>query len=293
VRPPVTSERRDVHALRSVLGRRVDAKVDRVQGAQAWVSVAPGVSSLPTAFGDVPAAVVAGTTLEVFPCFDIHDQPVASLTFPALTWGEVRFLEVSKETPDGAYVDWGLPGALFVPQAEQIARMRPGSLHPVALCCSRDGKLIGTTHVTELLHLEPAPFEAGEWVPGEAWRNDPEIGLFAILAGKWVGRVPASEPHHQQRGQASEYRVSKVLPDGKLEVSLRATIPAELPRDVELVLATLIENPALRVGDDSTPQQVRTHFGLSKKAFKRALGVLFKRGQIEFDAKGFARVLRE
>ncbi len=127
-------------------------------------------------------------------------------------------------------------------------------------------------------------------MPGEAWRNEPHIGLFAILAGKWVGRVPPDEPHQQQRGQASEYRIGKVLPDGKLEVSLRATIPAELPRDVDHVLATLRENPRLRVGDDTSPDHVRTHFGLSKKAFKRALGVLFKRGQIEFDAKGFARV---
>jgi predicted RNA-binding protein (virulence factor B family) len=73
---------------------------------------------------------------------------------------------------------------------------------------------------------------------------------------------------------------------------LRGSGAEELPNDVELVLDTLIQNPTLRVGDDSTPDQIREVFGISKKAFKRVLGVLLKRGQIEFDASGFARVVR-
>jgi uncharacterized protein len=277
-------------ALRAALGQRLSLEVDRVSGGQAWVRVATDIAPIPTAFGDVPAGTTAGSHLDVFVCADARDLPVASLRTPALEWGEVRFLEVVKETQYGAWVEWGLPVPLFVPKREQITRMRVGTKHPVALCLSREGLLAGTTHVTELLHLEPAPFEVGQWVHGEAWRNDPEIGLFAILEGKWVGRVPPDEPHQQERGQAAEYRIGQVLPDGKLEVSLRATIAAALPRDVEHVLTTLNARPALRVGDDTSPEQVRALFGLSKKAFKRALGVLFKRGQIEFDAKGFARV---
>lgn len=277
-------------AFRAVVGRQVTLVVERVTGAHAWLRVAPGVAPIPTEFGDLPVGTVAGSKLEVCVCFNAKGQPVASLTLPTLFWGEVRFLEVSKETADGAFMDWGLPLPLFVPKREQIARMSRGSIHPVALTLNRDETLIATTAVTELLHLEPAPFQTGEWVSGEAWRNDPQIGLFVILEGKWVGRVPPTEPHQQQRGEAAQYRICKVLPDGKLEVSLRATVADEIPHDAEHVLATLCENPAWRVGDDTSPDQVRDKFGLSKKAFKRALGVLFKRGDIEFDAKGFARV---
>jgi uncharacterized protein len=274
----------------AVVGRRVTLDVERLSGGQAWLRVAPGVALIPTEFGDVPAETAVGSKLEVCVCFNAKGQPVGSLTQPALLWGEVRFLVVTKETADGAFMDWGMPQPLFVPKREQVTHMRRGDSHPVALTQNRDGTLIGTTAVTELLHLDTAPFEAGEWVHGEAWRNDPTIGLFVIVEGKWVGRVPATEPHQQQRGQAAEYRICKVLPDGKLELSLRATIAAEIPHDVEHVLATLNENPAMRVGDDTSPDKVRDQFGLSKKAFKRALGVLFKRGDIEFDAKGFARV---
>lgn len=214
----------------------------------------------------------------------------ASLTLPMLTWGEVRFLEVTSETDIGAFVDWGLPKELLVPKREQPVRMRVGQRYPIALQLDRQGRLLGTGNVAELLHREPAPFESGQWVSGEAWRNDPNIGLFVILAGKWVGLLPRAEPHRQDRGQTSEYRISKVLPDGKLELSLRGTGVAELPGDVELVYDMLSQRPNLRVGDDTAPEQLRDVFGISKKAFKRAVGVLLKRGQIEFDAEGFVRV---
>lgn len=265
-------------------------EVEQMKAPRAWVKAVPGTASVPTAFGNVPVDTRIGSLLDVFLCTDAQRQLVASLTIPLLVRDEVRFLKVLKSTADGAWVDWGLPTPLFVPKNEQITRMRVGESYPIALNVERDGVLLGTAHVTELLHTEPAPFEAGQWVEGQAWRNDPEIGLFAILEGKWVGRVPPSEPHQQQRGQTSQYRISKVLPDGKLEVSLRATKDAELPHDVDHVFATLSANPRLRAGDDTSPEHVRQHFGLSKKAFKRALGVLLKRGDIEFDAKGFARV---
>ncbi len=95
-------------------------------GPQAFVRVAPGIT-IPTAFGDLPQGLASGSTLDVFVCFDARAQPVASLTHPTIVRGEVRFLEVTKETLDGVWVDWGLPVPLFVPKAEQVARMRLGS----------------------------------------------------------------------------------------------------------------------------------------------------------------------
>lgn len=243
-------------------------------------------------FGKLPHDATLGQEVDAFLLTDAQGALQASLTMPQLAWGEVRFLEVTAETDLGAFVDWGLPKELLVPKREQAVRMRVGERYPVALKTDKQGRLLGTSQVAELLHLEPAPFEMEQWVAGEAWRNDPNIGLFVILEGKWVGLLPKTEPHRQQRGEASQYRISQVQPDGKLELSLRGTGVAELPNDVELVYDVLTRNPTLRVGDDSSPEQVRDNFGISKKAFKRALGVLFKRGQIEFDAKGCARVIK-
>jgi len=249
-----------------------------------------GGDTLPAVFGGVSPHAAAGDEIEAFVLTDAKGALRASLTLPMLTWGEVRFLEVTSETDIGAFVDWGLPKELLVPKREQPVPMRVGQRYPVALQLDRQGRLLGTGNVAELLHREPALFESGQWVSGEAWRNDPNIGLFVILARKWVGLLPKTEPHRQQRGQASEYRISKVLPDGKLELSLRGTGVAELPGDVELVFDILSQRTNLRVGDDTEPERVRDVFGISKKAFKRAVGVLLKRGQVEFDTEGFVRV---
>lgn len=248
--------------------------------------------TVPSVFGNLPHDAEVGQEVEIFLLTDSQGALQASLTLPQLAWGEVRFLEVAAETDLGAFVDWGLPKELLVPKREQAVRMRVGERYPVALKTDRQGRLLGTSQVAELLHLEPAPFQMEQWVSGEAWRNDPNIGLFVILEGKWVGLLPKTEPHRQQRGEASEYRISQIQPDGKLELSLRGTGVSELPNDVELVYDVLARNPTLRVGDDTGPDQVRESFGISKKAFKRALGVLLKRGQIEFDAKGCARVIK-
>lgn len=244
-----------------------------------------------TVFGNVPTGTHVGQELEVFLMTDAQGAPRASLTLPLLSWGEVRFLEVTADTDLGVFVDWGLPKELLVPQREQLVRMRIGQRYPIALKTDRQGRLLGTAQVAELLHKEPHEFKIEQWVTGEAWRNDPLIGLFVIIERKWVGLVPKDEPHRQARGQESKYRVNQVLPDGKIDLSLRASGAEELPNDVELVFDILTRDPALRVGDDSPPDQIRDVFGISKKAFKRVLGVLFKRGDIEFDAKGFARVL--
>jgi uncharacterized protein len=276
-----------------LIGRKVTLTLEK-PGKTAYLRLPPefGDGVVPSVFGSVSPNVQVGEAVEAFMLTDAKGEPQASLTLPMLVWGEVRFLEVTSETDMGVFVDWGLPKELLVPKREQPVRMRIGSRYPIALQLDRQGRLLGTGNVAELLHREPASFTIDQWVTGEAWRNDPNIGLFVILAGKWVGLLPKTEPHRQARGQESEYRINQIQPDGKLELSLRGPGAVELPGDVELVYDTLVNRRGLHVGDDTTPEQVREVFGISKKAFKRALGVLFKAGRVEFDAHGFARVIK-
>jgi predicted RNA-binding protein (virulence factor B family) len=147
--------------------------------------------------------------------------------------------------------------------------------------------------VSEILNEAPPELEQDQWVDGEAWRNDPEIGLFVILDKRAVGLVPRSEPHRLSRGEAARFRVTNVLPDGKLELSLRALAHEELEKDAEMLLARLTVPNAPRVSDRSSPEQVRAWFGLSKKAFKRAVGRLLKQGAVVLDAEGYVRPVKD
>ena len=233
---------------------------------------------------EVPDGAKEGDPIDAFVYLDSDDRPVATRAAPTLVIGEVTFLAVTDVGRFGAFVDWGLPKELLVPFAEQTRDVKVGERHPIGLYVDKSGRLAGTMRVSEMLGAgEGLP--RGGWVEGEAWRNEPEIGLFVIVERTRVGLVPASEPHALTRGQSARFRVTNVLPDGKIELSLRGLAHEELEGDAQIILAVLARGGA-RVGDHSTPEEIRALFGLSKKAFKRAVGRLLKQRAAEFDSDG-------
>jgi predicted RNA-binding protein (virulence factor B family) len=183
------------------------------------------------------------------------------------------------------FVDWGLPKELLVPIAEQTAEMRVGERYAVGLFVDDTGRLAGTMRVSEMLRGAPR-VELDEWIEGEAWRKDPETGVFVILERSFVGLLPASEPNTLSRGEAARFRVANILPDGKVELSLRGHAFTEVESDTEKILAHLARPGAPPIGDHSSPEEIRALLGLSKKAFKRAAGRLFKEGAVDIDTDG-------
>jgi predicted RNA-binding protein (virulence factor B family) len=164
--------------------------------------------------------------------------------------------------------------------------MAIGEKHPVGLIVDDTGRLAGTMRVSEMLRAK-GEFELDEWVHGEAWRNEPEVGLFVIVERAFVGLVPRSEPHTLSRGEAARFRVTNILLDGKIELSLRGKAHEEIDADAQRVLEVLAKGGAPNVGDRSSPEEIRACFGLSKKAFKRAVGRLLKTNAVTIDRDGF------
>ena len=238
---------------------------------------------------EIPEGAKEGDEVEVFVHLDSEGRPIATTRTSRLELGQVAFLHVTDSTEIGAFVDWGLAKELLVPFKEQTADMNVGDRYAVGLYVDDTGRLAGTMRVTEMLAAggSKVEWELDEWVEGEAWRNDPEIGLFVILEKAFVGLVPKSEPHGLSRGESSRFRVSNILPDGKVELSLRGHAHEELAGDAARILDVLARPNAPRIGDKSSPEQIRSTFGLSKKAFKRAVGRLLKDRAIEVGDDGF------
>jgi uncharacterized protein len=278
--------------IESFLGRISTLVVRRLRPPGAYLGIdaddpseeAEGIL-LPRA--EVPEGTTAGDEVDVFVYLDSEDRPVATTRFPRLFLGEVAFLDVTDVTSIGAFVDWGLPKELLVPFAEQTREVRIGDRHPIGLYVDKSKRLAGTMRVSEMLAPPEETFERDVWVNGEAWRNEPALGLFVIVERRCVGLVPASEPHGLVRGQAAEFRVANVLPDGKIELSLRSHGHEESGADALHVLEKLERAGGPRWGDRSSPQEIRQVFGLSKKAFKRAVGHLLKTERVQIDDRGF------
>jgi predicted RNA-binding protein (virulence factor B family) len=273
-----------------LLGRSCSLTIRRFNASGAFLGESaderPDAPCLLLIGSEIPLGARVGDVLEVFVYLDSEGRPLATTRKAKLSLGEVAFLRVTDCASFGAFFDWGLQKELLVPFAEQTKDLQIGWREPIGLYVDDSGRLAGTMRVSELLDLEQPNFSVDAWVEGEAWRNDPEIGLFVIIERRFVGLVPAREPHRLERGQAARFRVTHILPDGKIELSLRAHAHEELEGDARAVLGVLSRPGAPRVGDHSSPEELRALFGLSKKAFKRAAGRLLKQRLVEIDEHG-------
>jgi predicted RNA-binding protein (virulence factor B family) len=240
---------------------------------------------------EIPAGAKEGDVVDVFVHLDSEGRPIATTRVSKLELGHVAFLEVVENTQFGAFVDWGLAKELLVPFAEQTTDMRVGDRYAIGLYIDGSGRLAGTMKVSEMLSsraagAEKVDWKLDEWVAGEAWRKEPGIGLFVIVESAFVGLVPESEPHSLSRGEAARFRVTNVLPDGKIELSLRGHAHEEIEGDAARILKELSRVGAPKIGDKASPEEIRERFGLSKKAFKRAVGRLLRERAIDIDESG-------
>lgn len=277
-----------------LLGRSVELEIRRFGSAGAFLAEPDSRADAQTLLllgPEIEGGAREGDRLTVFVYLDSEGRPLATTKAPKLTLGEVAFLRVSALTSFGAFMDWGLPKDLLLPLREQTLELHVGDRHPIGLYVDEEtGRLTGTMRVSEMLSNDGQEYEQDQWVDGEAWRRDPDIGVFVIVERTHVGLLPAYEPHSLRRGDNARFRVANILPDGKMELSLRAHAHEQLTGDAARVL-TMLKRPATpKVGDTSGPEQIRDIFGLSKKAFKRAIGRLLKEGAVEMGADGYVRL---
>jgi predicted RNA-binding protein (virulence factor B family) len=280
--------------ITDLLGRRSKLRVRRTSPQGALLAVdaqdeAPDAPNVLLPRDDVSTRFAVGDLVDVFVYLDSEGRPIATTKPPMLTRGEVRFLTVTDVTRIGAFVDWGLPKELLVPFDEQTRDVHVGERHPIGLYLDASGRLAGTMKVAEMLTTRTR-LKPGFWVEGEAWRNEPGIGIFVILDRHLIALLPEDEPNRLQRGDVEKFRIASILPDGKIVVSLRSHAFVEIDADADAVLKVLSAPGAAPISEKADPDVIRERFGLSKKAFKRAVGRLLRDGQIETDGSGNLRV---
>lgn len=278
-----------------LLGLHVDLPVVRFGPPGAFLSVNPDIPYQdrdPVVLlvgNEIPENTKVGDVLRVFIHLDSQGRPLATLKQSKLELHDVAFVEVTAVNEVGAFVDWGLAKELLIPFREQTREVLPGERHPVALYIDASGRLAGTMRVREMLGVEQHHYELDEWVEGEAWRNEPGVGLFVILGKRQLGLVPSYEPHRLGRGEKARFRITHIHPDGRVELSLRALAHQAIDGDADLVHAKLMADKTLQFSDKSSPERIEAAFGLSKKAFKRAVGKLLREGRARMEHDGTIR----
>ena len=230
----------------------------------------------------VPAGTKAGEELTVFIYKDSKDRLIATTREPMLQVGQTAVLKVSQVTRIGAFLNWGLEKDLLLPYHEQTTRMQEGKGVLVALYIDKSQRLCATMKVYHYLSTR-TPYVVGDQVKGRVYEISGNFGVFVAVDDKYSALIPAREAAGKYRpGEILDLRVTEVKEDGKMNVTDRQKAYLQIEEDAESVLSVIDEFAGVLPFDDkASPEVIKREFGLSKNAFKRAIGHLLKEGKIE------------
>lgn len=227
---------------------------------------------------EVPGEAGPGSELEVFIYRDSSDRLIATTAVPAVELGGVALLAVSEVTGIGAFLSWGLPKDLLLPFHEQTAKLRAGDQVLAALYVDRSGRLAATMKVYPYLETD-APYIPGAVVRGRVYQITAGHGAYVAVDDRYSGMIPERELTRDIKvGTCTELRVTAVKEDGKLDLAIRQKAYLQLEEDAEAVLAVIRARYGgeLPYDDHAAPEKIREDFDLSKAAFKRAVGRLYR-----------------
>ncbi len=231
----------------------------------------------------VPKGISEGDKVEVFVYKDSKDRIIATTAEPKLKLGEYAVLTVVSVQKIGAFLDWGLEKDLFLPYKEQSVKVKEKDEILVRLYIDKSKRLCASMRgLYELLSTD-SPYEAGETVHGRVYEFSNNFGAFIAVDDQYSALIPRHEDHSRLKiGEVIEAKVVEVKPDGKLTLTMRDKAYIQMEEDAERVLEILDEYAGvLPFTDKASPEIIMRETKLSKNAFKRAVGRLYREQKIE------------
>ena len=232
-----------------------------------------------------------GSEIEVFLYKDSEDRMIATRLVPYIKIGEIKKLKVKEVNKIGAFLDWGLPKDLLLPFKEQIYEIKPGDEILVTVYIDLSDRLCATMDLYSRLSLLP-PYQKDDMVKGTVYQVHEQFGAYVAVDNKYSALVPKKELHCELKpGDEIEARVLEVKEDGKLDLSLRQKAYVQMDADSALILDKLKQaGGSLPYHDKSSAEEIKEEFNLSKAAFKRAIGRLYKERVIVIEKDGIRLV---
>lgn len=235
-----------------------------------------------------------GDEVEVFVYHDSEDRLVASTEQPLIKVGEVAALKVVDKSIHGAFLEWGLSGKhLFLPNRNQQGSVIAGQKTVVYMYVDeRTGRCVATNKIKPFIYNEdPLTVKVGDEVDVLVAFETP-IGYRVVINNRHWAMIYKNQLFRPIRmGDRTKGWVRKITEDMRIDVSLQQTGLAEVETSVVKLEQMLREHGGvLGVNDHSEPQDVARLTGMSKKVFKRALGMLLKQGKVRQTEHGIETI---
>ncbi|ORU92420.1 MAG: GntR family transcriptional regulator [Cycloclasticus sp. symbiont of Bathymodiolus heckerae] len=235
-----------------------------------------------------PNDLEVGASIYVFLYLDSEDRPIATTKTPKAKVGEFAYLNVVARTHVGAFLDWGLEKDVLVPFAEQHRPMEVDKSYLVYLYLDKnDGRIVASSKIDKFLDDEtPHDFSPQQQVDLIIANSTP-LGFKAIINNSHWGVLYDNDVFQQLSfGQSKKGFIKRIRPDGKIDLSLQG---GKETRDKysKIILNYLEKHEGFApLHDKSHPDIISDTFGMSKGAFKKAIGGLYKQRIITISKDG-------
>ena len=237
----------------------------------------------------VPKVFEIGEEIEVFVYLDHEERPVATTLRPYIQLNEFALLRVNYTNRIGAFMDWGLEKDILVPFKEQARPMEKGKRYLVFLYMDeKTNRLVASSKTNQFLNNEELTVEVGEEVDLIV-SHITDLGINVIINEQHKGLIYKDEVYDDRIRTGDRLRgyIKTIRPGNKIDVALQKQGFDAVEPNAEKIMDELRASRGfLRLNDNSHPEDIKTVLKMSKKTFKKAIGVLYKQKLIEIKEDG-------
>ncbi len=242
---------------------------------------------LPNTF--LTESINIGDQIDSFVYTDLDGRMVATTTIPHIQLDQFAYLKVNKTKKGDVFMDWGMPDDLRVPFAEQSQKMLIENWYLIFLHQDENtGELMGSNKINDFVFFDEIDLKIGDKVDLLLYKLT-DLGMNVIVNNLFKGLIFNSDIHKTiHPGDKIKGYIKLIREDGKIDLLLEPLgYKKSIDHNSEIILKTLKLNDGfIELTDKSSPEEIKLQLGLSKKAFKRGLGSLYKQKSIEIYKDG-------
>ena len=230
----------------------------------------------------VPSNLEMGDKIEVFVYTDSEDRPIATTLEPKIKLNELAFLKAVDVNNYGAFFDWGVEKDLLVPFSEQFTKIVAGKKYLIYMYKDAlTNRLVGTTKFGKFIRENKLEIEPGDEV-NLLVSDETEIGFKVIVNNKHYGMLYKNEIFKTiHLGDQLKGYLQRIRADNKLDITLNSANLSEVEVLANRIYERLLkEKGKLNFSDKSAPEVIYSEFQVSKKSFRRAIGLLYSERKI-------------
>jgi predicted RNA-binding protein (virulence factor B family) len=236
----------------------------------------------------IPEGTEEGHMLEVFLYTDSEDRPIATTLKPKAVVGDIKLMTVKDMTPVGAFLDWGLEKDLLVPFKEQRELMEQGKSYVVKVIHDKvSDRVIASNRYSAFTRHCTDQLKHGQEVEVIVC-NHTDIGYVCLVNEEFLGMLYDNEIFNPVKtGDRTKAYVNRIRPDFKIDLVQRKPGFAGVEEQLPFILKKLKDAGGfLPYNSQSSPEDIKREFNMSKKVFKQNIGMLYKSRKIVIEDEG-------